>query len=214
MKQEMTYSELGKNRIEALSDGIFAIVMTLLILEIHVPQLPSNASNVQLAPALMELLPKFFSYAVSFIALGIYWVAHHNMYHAIKRSDRMLLWLNILFFMFVSILPFTTSLLNAFGQTQLAPLLFGANLTIIGWVLFIQWMYVTSNNMISELISSQFRESVRFRFLFIPVAATTAMLVCFWSVEILLTVYAILLPFYMISPKLAAQHETVSNSAT
>ena len=80
--------ELGKNRIEALSDGIFAIVMTLLILEIHVPDLPANASNLQLAPALWHLWPKFLSYAVSFVALGVYWISHHNIYHLIRRSDR------------------------------------------------------------------------------------------------------------------------------
>lgn len=122
--------ELGKNRIEALSDGIFAIVMTLLILEFHVPDLPPNAPNVQVAPALFELWPKFFTYVVTFVGLGIYWVAHHNIYQFIHRSDRVLLWLNILFFMFVSLLPFTTSVLNAFRQTQIAPLFFGANLRL------------------------------------------------------------------------------------
>jgi uncharacterized membrane protein len=67
---------------------------------------------VQVAPALWELWPKFVTYAVSFLSLGVYWIGHHNMYHAIRRSDCVLLWLNILFFMFVSLLPFSTSVLN------------------------------------------------------------------------------------------------------
>jgi hypothetical protein len=79
--------EIGKNRIEALSDGIFAIVMTLLILEIHVPNLPSNAPNVEVAPALVALLPKFASYIVTFVSLGCFWVGHHIMYHAIQRAE-------------------------------------------------------------------------------------------------------------------------------
>jgi uncharacterized membrane protein len=220
MKHESRTFELGKNRIEALSDGVFAIVMTLLILEIHVPELPPNASNVQVAPALIELWPKFFTYVVSFISLGVYWIGHHNMYHAIRRSDRMLLSLNILFFMFVSLLPFSTSLLNAFRQTQVAPLFFGANLTIIGWILYLQWIYASSQpDMIADFIPYEYRESVRFRFLVIPIVATVTMLVCFWSVEILLAVYALLLPFYMIpgrfgqrpiqSPKPAAQESNI-----
>jgi uncharacterized membrane protein len=98
--------EIGKNRIEALSDGIFAIVMTLLILEFHVPNLPLNAPNVEVAPALLALWPKFVSYTVTFVSLGYFWVGHHIMYHAIRRADRTLLWLNIFFFMFVSLLPF------------------------------------------------------------------------------------------------------------
>jgi uncharacterized membrane protein len=88
---------LGKNRIEALSDGIFAIAMTLLILELHIPNLRHNAPNVQVVPALVKLLPAFGTYVVSFISLGVFWVGHHNMYHAIRRADRVLLWLNIIF---------------------------------------------------------------------------------------------------------------------
>lgn len=198
--------ELGKNRIEALSDGIFAIVMTLLVLELRVSDLPQHASNVELAPALLEMWPEFLSYAVSFVALGIYWVAHHYMYHAIKHADRRLLWLNILFFLFVSLLPYSASLINSFGETQIAPLFFGANLTLIGWTLYFQWVYASSNpDLISDFVTREYSDSVRFRFLIIPVIATITMLVCFWSVEILLIVYALLLPFYTLPGRLAPQ---------
>jgi uncharacterized membrane protein len=191
--------ELGKNRIEALSDGVFAIAMTLLVLEIHVPELPANASNLQLGPALLHLWPKFLSYAVSFVSLGVYWISHHNMYHVIRRSDRLLLWLNLFFFLFAAFLPFSTSLLNAFRQTQLAPLFFGANLTVIGWVLYLQWAYASSQpGMLAEFVTREYRDAIRLRFLAIPIAATLVMLVCFWSTEILLAAYALLLPFYVI----------------
>lgn len=191
--------ELGKNRIEALSDGVFAIVMTLLILEIHVPDLPHNAPNVQVFPALIHLWPKFFTYVVSFIGLGFYWIAHHNMYNAIRSSDRILLWLNILFFMFVSLLPFSTSFLNAFRQSQIAPIFFGANLTVIGWILLIQWTYASSRpGMITETVTKDYQKLVKARLLIIPIIASLVMLICFWSTEILLIVYAALLPFYMI----------------
>jgi uncharacterized membrane protein len=144
--------EIGKNRIEALSDGIFAIVMTLLILEFHVPNLPLSAPNVEVAPALLALWPKFVSYTVTFVSLGFFWVGHHVMYHAIRRADRTLLWLNIFFFMFVSLLPFSTSVLNAFSEAFIAPLFFGANLAIIGWLLFFQWSYANSQpDMLADL---------------------------------------------------------------
>ncbi|MGH7853350.1 MAG: TMEM175 family protein, partial [Candidatus Binatia bacterium] len=107
MSLETATFEIGKTRIEALSDGIFAIVMTLLILELHVPNLPPAAPNVEVTPALIALWPKFVSYLVAFVSLGVFWVGHHMMYHAIRRADRTLLWLNIVFFMFVSLLPFS-----------------------------------------------------------------------------------------------------------
>jgi len=191
--------DVGKNRIEALSDGIFAVAMTLLIFEFHVPDLPHDAPNVKVLPALLHLWPKFVSYAVSFVSLGVFWVGHHNMYHAVRRADRSLLWLNIFFFMFVAFLPFSTSVLNAFPETEVAPLMFGANLTIIGWLLFFQWRYaVWQHGMLADFVSEPFRKVVQTRFLLYPVVATLTMFICFWSIPISLAVYMALLPLYMI----------------
>ena len=191
--------DVGKNRIEALSDGIFAVAMTLLVFDFHVPSLPHDAPNVQVLPALLHLWPKFVSYAVSFVSLGVFWVGHHNMYHAVRRADRSLLWLNILFFMFVAFLPFSTSVLNAFPETEVAPLMFGANLTIIGWLLFFQWRYADwQKGMLADFVSPEFRKTVQTRFLLYPVIATLTMMICFWSIPISLAVYMALLPLYMI----------------
>jgi uncharacterized membrane protein len=199
MHIDATKFEIGKNRIEALSDGIFAIVMTLLILEIHVPNLPPDAPNVQVAPALIALWPKFASYLVAFVSLGFFWVGHHIMYHAIRRANRTLLWLNIFFFMFVSLLPFSTSVLNAFPQAFIAPLFFGANLAIIGWILFFQWSYANAQpDMLADFVSAEYRKSVRFRMLAVPVVTTLTAVVCFWSIGISLVIYLLLLPLYML----------------
>ena len=203
MTVDTTTFEIGKSRIEALSDGIFAIVMTLLILEIRVPDLPPNSANVEVAPALFALWPKFASYLVTFVSLGFFWVGHHIMYHAIRRADRTLLWLNICFFMFVSLLPFSTSVLNAFPQAFVAPFFFGANLAIIGWILFFQWQYANSQpDMLANFVSVQYRKSVRSRMLIVPVATTLTVFVCFWSVGISLAIYLLLLPLYMLPGKL------------
>jgi uncharacterized membrane protein len=196
--QTITF-EIGKNRIEALSDGIFAIVMTLLILELHVPNLPPTAPNVEVTPALIALWPKFVSYLVTFVSLGVFWIGHHMMYHAVRRVDRTLLWLNIFFFMFVSLLPFSTSVLNAFPQAFIAPFLFGANLAIIGWLLFFQWIYVNSQpDMLAPFVSAEYRSTVKFRMLVVPVVTTLTAIICFWSVGISLAIYLLLLPLYML----------------
>ena len=202
MEFQTTTFEIGKNRIEALSDGIFAIVMTLLILEFHVPNLPPNAPNVEVAPALLALWPKFVSYIVTFVSLGFFWVGHHIMYHAIRRADRTLLWLNIFFFMFVSLLPFSTSVLNAFSEAFIAPLLFGANLAVIGWILFFQWQYANSQpDMLADFVSAEYRKTVRSRMLIVPAVTTLTAVICFWSVGISLAIYLLLLPLYMLPGK-------------
>jgi uncharacterized membrane protein len=158
MSLETPSFEIGKNRIEALSDGIFAIVMTLLILELHVPNLPPTAPNVEVTPALLALWPKFVSYIVAFVSLGVFWIAHHIMYHGIRRADRTLLWLNIFFFMLVSLLPFSTSVLNAFPRALVAPFVFGVNIALVGWFLFFQWSYVNSrSDMLAPFVTTEYR---------------------------------------------------------
>jgi uncharacterized membrane protein len=199
MSAEPVSFEICKNRIEALSDGIFAIVMTLLILELHVPNLPLTASNVEVTRALLTLWPKFVSYLVAFVGLGVFWVSHHLMYHAVRRADRALLWLNIVFFMFVSLLPFSTSVLNAFPRALIAPFLFGANLALVGWLLFFQWIYVASQpGMLASFVTSQYRATVKARMLAVPVAMTLTAVVCFWSAGISVAIYLFLLPLYML----------------
>lgn len=206
--------ELGKNRIEALSDGIFAIAMTLLVLELHVPQLPTNAPNVVVLPALLHLWPKFATYGLAFLSLGVFWVSHHHMYHAIRRSDPVLLWLNILFFMFVSFLPFSVSVLNAFKMTQVAPLFFGANLALIGWTLFFQWVYGSrQRDMLVPAVGRAHRDAIRARLLAIPIVLTFTMLVCFWSVEISLGIYLLMLPLYMLPTGVERQAMRVEQEA-
>ena len=194
--------ELGKNRIEALSDGVFAIVMTILVFNFKVPELPPDAQNVQLTPALFALWPKFVTYAVSFVSLGVFWIGHHMMYHTIRKADHALLWLNIFFFMFVSVLPFSASLVDAFLQTQIAPLFFGANIAVIGWLLFLQWAYASRRpGMTAPFVTPEVRRAVSNRILMAPVATTLTMLICFWSVEISLAVYLLVLPLYTLPGK-------------
>ena len=202
MSVDATSFEIGKNRIEALSDGIFAIVMTLLILELHVPNLPPAAPNVEVTTALVGLRPKFVSYLVAFVSLGVFWVGHHIMYHAIRRADRTLLWLNIAFFMFVSLLPFSTSVLNAFPRALIAPFLFGANLALVGWLLFSQWAYVSSQtDMLAAFVTGEYRTNIKFRMLAVPIATTLTAFVCFWSSGISVAIYLLLLPLYMVPGK-------------
>ena len=104
---------LSTHRIEAFSDGVFAIAITLLVLNLQVPEI---ATVSELASKLGALWPKLVSYVLSFMVVGIYWVAHHNTFHYIKRSDRNLLWLNILMMLFVVFIPFPAALLGQYPQ--------------------------------------------------------------------------------------------------
>lgn len=138
---------LGANRVEALCDGIFAIAMTLLILEIKVPVLHGDVDvSAKLPGAFLALWPKFMCYVISFVTLGVYWVAHHLHFMTIRKADRNLLWINILFLMAISLVPFTTAFAGEYMHERLPVILYGANMILIGVVLQLHWWYATSGH--------------------------------------------------------------------
>ena len=105
---------LPTNRIEALTDGVFAIAMTLLVLDIALPELASISAPAELTRKLLELSPKFFSYALSFVILGMLWHMHHTIFNFIKRLDSGLIWINTFLLLFVALIPFSTSIISEY----------------------------------------------------------------------------------------------------
>ncbi len=101
-------SEVGRElgRIVNFSDGVFAIVITLLILDIRVPDIPEDLVSQELPSRILDLGPKFLSYVISFLVIAVYWQVHHRVFRPIRAYDRTLLWLNFLFLMTISFLPF------------------------------------------------------------------------------------------------------------
>lgn len=143
---------LSKNRLEVLTDGIFAVVMTLLVLDISVPQISSHyaignvAAGTELLKRLFDLWPKIVSFGISFVILAIYWVAHHRQFQYIKHSNRALIWINIMFLMATCFVPFSTSLLGEYREQEVSILVYGGNSIVIASVLYVQWRYVTTSH--------------------------------------------------------------------
>jgi uncharacterized membrane protein len=130
-KKDRAASFLPPHRIEALTDGVFAIVMTLLVLEFSIPIIAENRVNAELPQALLELLPSLYSYGLSFLVLGMIWTGHRTIFHLIKHSDGTLVFLNTFFLMFVALVPFTTSLLGDYFLEQIPIAVYGANIVLI-----------------------------------------------------------------------------------
>jgi len=116
---------LGKNRLEAFSDGVIAIIITIMVLELKVP-------HGETLESLMPLVPVFLSYVLSFLYVGIYWNNHHHMLHACTRVTAPVLWANLHLLFWLSLFPFTTGWM---GENHFAPLpsaVYGANLLLAG----------------------------------------------------------------------------------
>lgn len=129
----------GVSRIEALSDGVFSITMTLLILEIKVPPLSSDDTTT--IQKLLQLGPLFENYFISFIVLGLFWVRHQMQFKDIRFADRNLMWINIFFLMFVAVIPFTTSMMVEYTNNHISIQVYCVNLIILGLLLIVHWEY-------------------------------------------------------------------------
>lgn len=122
---------LTKSRVENLADGVFSIVMTLLVLDLKVPELADNfATDQSLMSSVVALYPRYASYLIGFFTIGIYWIGHHYIFHFIRRIDRNGLWLNILFMCCLSFLPFSTAVMGRYPGNRSAVQLYGMTLLI------------------------------------------------------------------------------------
>jgi uncharacterized membrane protein len=134
---------LPPHRIEALADGIFAVAMTILVLELHVPELGSGASDGRLLSALEDLLPKALSFVSGFVILGTLWIGHRYQFHYIRCSNRAILWINLVFLLAISFLPFVIALIGTHGPRPVTCILYGATLVAAMTCLLVQWLYAT-----------------------------------------------------------------------
>lgn len=116
------------NRIEAFSDGVFAIIITLLVLDLRTPQIQNPTDWYELWLALSALAPKYFSFALSFFFVAVFWVSHHQFFHTLNFSKRGLLWINNLFLFFVTFLGFPTGVLGQYHENLTAIIFLGAAL--------------------------------------------------------------------------------------
>jgi uncharacterized membrane protein len=152
------YVGLKPARIEALSDGVFAIVMTLLVIELSVPIISKLRAEEELGLMLLDMWPKFFAFVISFLVLGILWFTHHSQFHYAKRSNGTIAWLNILFLMFVALIPFSTAMIGEYHiYSKVAVIFWGTNGFLCMLMLNIIYWYSTDKH---RLIDKEIKPKV------------------------------------------------------
>jgi TMEM175 potassium channel family protein len=133
-------AEEGIGRILALSDGVFAVAITLLIFEIAVP---ATTSSADLSKALLGLWPRYLAYLVSFVVIARFWVAHRMAFRLIARDDAVLVWLNLLLLMFVAFLPFPTAVVGEHGESPAAAVLYASSVILASLASAAYWWYAS-----------------------------------------------------------------------
>ena len=165
------------NRIEHLTDGIFAIAMTLLVLGIQVPTLSATVTAAEFSAYVAGILPQIATYMLSFTLLAIFWLDHH-IFFRIKHTNTILTWINVLWLMAITFVPFSTSLVGRYNQFQLAQLIFDLNMLAIGVLWYFNWQYASNNRMVDEKVKP-YAEHIRRSNLSLPVLAIIAILASF-----------------------------------
>ncbi|MBP9686863.1 MAG: DUF1211 domain-containing protein [Candidatus Doudnabacteria bacterium] len=148
----------GTNRIEAFSDGVVAIIVTILILEIHVPELDA-VTNAGALHALVPLLPKLTAFLVSFITVAIFWVNHHHFFHALPKSNGALLWYNNHLLFWLAVVPFATAFLGDYPTLPVVVALYGFVLFMaaLAFALMIRFVFFKSS-LLPETVTVKVRQ--------------------------------------------------------
>ena len=182
--RENTDNAWDLDSIIFFSDAVFAIAITLLVLDIHVPEIPERLVDEQLPGRLLALWPKYLSYVVSFLVILMFWMGHHIVFRAIKRYDRALIWLNSLFLMCIAFLPFPTSLLGEYGNTQVAVALYAASVAVARLMLTAVWWYASSGHrLLDESFPASTITDYRIRGLAISLVFLISIGISFFSVS-------------------------------
>lgn len=195
---------LSTSRIEAFSDGIFAIAMTLLVLQISIPDIPNALVSIELPRKLLALWPaKLVGYVMSFVIIGSYWISHHITFHYIKRSDRVLLWLNMLFLMCISFIPFPTALIGQYVKQQSVLIIYATTLGVTGLLLQLIWWYATSNHrLIDNNIDPRLISKVTRKNLTSPLIYLLSIGISFLSVELSIALIFLVPMLYILPNRL------------
>jgi uncharacterized membrane protein len=190
-----TYDRIAGQSVErlaALSDGIFAVAMTLLVLDLRVPALEFVHSERDLLHALTTLSPKLLMYMMSFMTLGIFWVGQQTQLNHLARSDRSLSWIHIVFLFAVSITPFSTMLLAQFMAYRVALLAYWLNILWLGIALYLSWVCATKMDLVKDDMPPEVPAAIKRRIVIAQTLYAFGAVLClistYWSIAFIVLV--------------------------
>jgi uncharacterized membrane protein len=194
----------GQNvgRLASLSDGIFAVAMTLLVLDLHAPTAGSIHSEDDLWRALVALVPQVIMFAMSFMTLGIFWVGQQTQLNHLVRSDRHLAWIHIAFLFAVSMMPFSTKLLAEFIVYRVALFLYWSNILALGAVLYASWRYAIRTGLVKDDLPSAVSTAIEQRIMIAQTLYAFGALLSFISTYLSIGFIVLVQLNYVIAPRI------------
>lgn len=196
----MPTAVISVNRLEAFSDGVFAIAITLLVLELRPP------TALPLAPQLRAMLPQIGAYAAAFLVVGMAWIAHHGLFHLLRRMNKTLIWLNMGLLLCISFVPFPTMVLGMDPLDPAAIRLFALTMILAGWFYNAMWAYASEGHrLIKQDLSPTLIRLMWWRNIAFPMAYTAAFFMTFWKPVLGLVILALVPTGFMLPSRFDAR---------
>ncbi|MBA2079719.1 TMEM175 family protein [Rhodanobacter sp. PCA2] len=171
----MSHGAQQLERLKTFSDGVFAIAITLLVIEVHVPRLDTLDDGAYLA-ALANLLPSFMGFILSFLAIGALWIAHHRMFGVLAGYEPRLMWPNMLLLMVIAFMPFATALMSSNPLARVPEVFYSSTLLAAGLLQLCLFQLALRPGRIRDGAPPEEVNALRWRTLALPTAATAALL--------------------------------------
>jgi uncharacterized membrane protein len=184
------------DRVSAFSDGVFAIAITVLVLTLDFPKFKGDAA---IDDVLKDLWRPVLTYFLSFYVIGVYWFAHHRMWHFIHRIDGRFIALNMILLSFVAIMPFPTDLLGDYGETIQATIIYACSVALTGVASAAVWWYAATENRLVKDMPEGFRVHTLFRALAAPVVFLLSIPLAFISPDLAKAFWLIVIPLRLAS---------------
>jgi uncharacterized membrane protein len=200
-------------RLNAISDGIFAIVITLMAFELKVPEILPERAAAELPLALNKMSAEIFTLFLGFFLLGIYWVGHNNVFLHVIKHDRLMLWLNIIFLLSMTLMPFSTKLFVFYNEVQITVILYALNLFAGGVLLDLIWWYATYNrHLMCDTVQPALIRSFHYRILTGPAIYLLAIGASFISILGAKILFGVAIVYYLVpTSQDLLHHQQLSN---
>jgi len=186
--------QLKLEHVISFADAIFAFSITFMAITINIPNLAQNLTQAQVIDKLLESLPEFEIYVISFFMIGIYWIAYHQIFNHIVGSHYITTWLTLVFLFFITLIPLATNLQIGFGQYQIVFVLYALVLTIAGALLTITWLHATKNKLIDENLNQREIHYISLESILSPVVFLLSILVSFIDLQIAYYFWLVIIP--------------------
>ena len=188
-------------RLAALSDGVFAVAMTLLVLDLRAPAAEATHSEHELWRALVPLAPRLFMYIMSFMTLGIFWVGQQTQLNHLQRSDRSLTWIHLAFLFVVTVTPFSTALLAEYTAYRLALLVYWLNILLLGTTLYWSWVCAIGTGLVKQDMPVHLSDAIKRRIVIAQSLYAFGALLCVVNPFLSIAVIVLVQLNYVIAPR-------------